>query len=236
MSQTYNVYCDESCHLENDGLGVMVLGAIWCPTNHARTASDRLRALKAEHGLGPLFESKWVKVSPAKKDYYTGAVDVFWRDDDLHFRALVVPDKSRLRHAAFEQTHDTWYYKMYFDMLKAILNPSDCYRIYLDIKDTRSADKTRKLHEVLSNNVYDFDRRIIERVQTVRSHEVELLQLADLLVGAVAYANRGLHSNAGKTAVVHNLRRISGYSLTRTTLLKENKLNVFVWEASEVQS
>ena len=27
MSQTYNVYCDESCHMENDHQTVMVLGA-----------------------------------------------------------------------------------------------------------------------------------------------------------------------------------------------------------------
>jgi len=31
MTNIYNIYCDESCHLENDGEKVMVLGAIWCP-------------------------------------------------------------------------------------------------------------------------------------------------------------------------------------------------------------
>jgi len=35
MGQTYNVYCDESCHLQNDGLSVMVLGAVWCPLEKA---------------------------------------------------------------------------------------------------------------------------------------------------------------------------------------------------------
>lgn len=27
----YNVYCDETCHLEHDGINAMVLGAVWCP-------------------------------------------------------------------------------------------------------------------------------------------------------------------------------------------------------------
>ncbi len=31
MSQTFNVYCDESCHLENDHQPTMILGAVWCP-------------------------------------------------------------------------------------------------------------------------------------------------------------------------------------------------------------
>lgn len=26
----YNIYCDESCYLEHDGINVMAFGAIWC--------------------------------------------------------------------------------------------------------------------------------------------------------------------------------------------------------------
>ena len=28
MSESIHIYCDESCHLENDGMKAMVLGAI----------------------------------------------------------------------------------------------------------------------------------------------------------------------------------------------------------------
>jgi hypothetical protein len=31
MSQVFNIYCDESCHLEHDQQKAMVLGAVWCP-------------------------------------------------------------------------------------------------------------------------------------------------------------------------------------------------------------
>lgn len=31
MSEFFNIYCDESCHLENDGQKSMVLGAVSCP-------------------------------------------------------------------------------------------------------------------------------------------------------------------------------------------------------------
>jgi hypothetical protein len=215
----------------------MVIGAVSCPLDKTREIAVRLREIKQKHGLPAHFEVKWTKVSPAKKALYLDLVDYFFDDDDLHFRALVVPDKSLLRHDAFPgQDHDGWYYKMYFDMLKVIFRPEARYRIYLDIKDTRGAQKAAKLHEVLCNNMYDFSREVIERLQLVHSHEIEQLQLADLLIGAVAYLNRGLEGNDGKMAIIERMKKRSGYSLTKTTLLREEKVNIFRWHAAEVQA
>jgi len=235
VSEIINVYCDESCHLEHDRQPVMVLGAVWCPQEKVRQTAERLREIKVRHGLKPDLEVKWTKVSPAKQTFYLDLLDYFFDDDDLHFRALIVPDKSRLRHEEFQQTHDTWYYKMYFDMLKVLLSPSYRYHIYLDIKDTRSANKVSALHEVLCHNMYDFQREIIERVQTVRSHEVEQLQLADLLIGIVSAAHRGITTSEAKLRLVERMRKRSGYSLLRTTLFREDKVNLFRWDAREAQ-
>jgi hypothetical protein len=236
MSEVFNVYCDESCHLEHDHQKAMVLGAIWCPLDKSREIAVRLREIKQKHGLTPQFEVKWTKVSPAKTRLYLDLVDYFFDDDDLHFRALIVPDKSKLQHDAIPgQDHDTWYYKMYFDMLKVIFRPDARYRVYLDIKDTRGAEKTAKLHEVLCNNMYDFSRKVIERVQLVHSHEIEQLQLADLMIGAISYLNRGLQGSRAKKALVARIRERSGYNLTKTTLYREDKVNLFSWRANEVQ-
>jgi hypothetical protein len=236
MIETYNIYCDESCHLENDRQQAMVLGAIWCPLEKCREISVQLREIKKKYGLSSNFEVKWTKVSPAKSQFYLDWVDYFFNNDDLHFRGLIVPDKSLLRHERFSgQDHDVWYYKMYFDMLKVIFNPQARYRIYLDIKDTRGGAKVKKLHDVLCNNLYDFSRDIIERVQQIHSSEVELLQLTDLLIGAISYTNRGLQANQGKVRLVDRMKERSRYRLTQTTLSKEQKVNLLRWRAQEVQ-
>ena len=70
----------------------------------------------------------------------------------------------------------------------------------------------------------------------MRSHEVELLQLADLLIGIMSYVNRGMSGNAAKVALVERMRNQSGYKLTRTNLLRESKVNILVWQASEGQA
>ncbi len=234
MAQVFNVYCDESCHLEHDRQEVMVLGAVWSPIEKTREIARSIRDIKEGHGLARHFEIKWTKVSPGKIDFYIDLIDYFFEEPDLHFRALIVADKAGLQHEAYGQSHDEWYFKMYFTMLKAILRPNASYRIYLDIKDTRSSPKVRKLQDVLSNNAYDFSREIIQKVQTVRSHEIEQVQLTDLFIGAIAYVNRNLSGSSAKQQLVELTRERSGYTLTRSTLYREDKLNLFRWTAQEL--
>jgi hypothetical protein len=210
----------------------MTLGAIWCPLDKTREIFQRIREIKAKHRIGPNSEVKWKRVSPSKTDLYLDLIDYFFDDDDLCFRGLVVPDKSVLDHQRFEQSHDDWYYKMYFQLLSIILGPGDHYRIYLDVKDTRGGSRVRQLHQVLSNSKYDFERRIITSIQLVRSHEIEILQIADLLIGALSYASRDANGSLAKLAVVDRIKKRTGYSLSRSTLYRERKMNLFFWEPS----
>jgi len=232
MSQSFNLYCDESCRLPNDGQRLMVLGVVSCPVEKVRQVAVRLREIKHSHGMSETFEVKWNKVSAARQAFYQGWVDYFFDDDDLSFRA-VVAEKTGLQHEAFGQDHDTWYYKMMFQLISRVIDPNSTYRIYLDKKDTRSSRKVENLHEILCNNMYDFDRKIVERVQVVQSHEVEQLQLADLLLGAVGYENRGLAGNEGKVSLIARMKERSGYTLTRSTLMRESKFNLFHWHGRQ---
>jgi hypothetical protein len=38
--QTFNVYCDESCHLEHDGVPVMAWGAVTCEALEVRAIAE----------------------------------------------------------------------------------------------------------------------------------------------------------------------------------------------------
>jgi hypothetical protein len=211
----------------------MVWGAVWCETNHVRDIADAIREIKQSQGVAPNFEAKWTKVSPAKVTLYRALIEYFLSDERLRFRGLVVPDKSCLDHSAFDQTHDEWYYKMYFNMLKYTITPPNRYRVYLDIKDTRGGNKSRHLHDVLANNVYDFSKEYIEKVQQIRSHESEIMQLADLLIGAIAYANRKLHTSRAKVEILRLLEtRLGSDALTSTSSFGARKFNILVWEPS----
>lgn len=232
----YNIYCDESCHLEKDISNAMSIGAIYCRKDKIKEINDNIIRTKSKHGITKNSEVKWTKISPKNKALYIDLIDYFFHDDDLCFRGLVIKDKHNLNHEKYKQTHDDWYYKMYFEMLKPIFSPKDSHNVYIDIKDTNSNYKAQKLLEVCRNSQYDFNARIIKKIQPIRSHEVQIMQLVDILVGAITYVNRnfGEDEKIGETKkeICRYIQTISGYSLQKTTLLREKKMNILAWEAS----
>ena len=228
MSETFNIYCDESCHLEHDQQPIMVIGGIWCLAKETKEISRQIRAIKSKHNARG--ELKWVKVSNSRIDFYLELIDYFFQTFPLNFRGLVVDDKSKLNHNYFNQgSHDSFYYKMYFYMLRNILEKSNYYNIYLDIKDTLSAQKVRELKNVLCNNIYDFTGELINNIQNIHSHESQILQLADLLIGAVSYFNRNLKGNNAKERVIQKIITYVDQDLNRTSPPWEKKFNLFVF-------
>jgi len=229
VKSVVHIYCDESCHLENDRMKAMVLGALCCPADHRKLLARRVKELKARHGLSPDFEIKWVRVSPAKLAFYLLLVDLFFDEPMLHFRGVVVPDKKLLDHGRFRQSHDEFYYKQWFLLLDRLIKFGNGYRIFIDIKDTQGSGKVWKLHEILCNARCDFNQDVINSIEQVQSDHVPLLQLADLLIGALSYAHRGLQGSPAKQALVSHIQSRSGLNLLKSSSLNEQKFNLLVW-------
>lgn len=227
----YNIYCDESCHLENDRMKAMVLGAIWCQDDKKKYLFSKIKLLKKQYGIPSEFEIKWTKVSPSKLDFYKDIVNLFFDEPLLHFRAVVIPNKQKLNHINFNQSHDDFYYKMWYILLNHLITPNNIYQIYIDIKDTQGKQKINKLHDVLCNSNYDFDRSIIHSIEQVQSHDVILLQIVDLLIGALSYLHRNLSSSPAKQALIEQIKKRSGLSLMKNSLWGADKFNLLVWEA-----
>ena len=210
MADLVNVYCDESCHLERDGIPIMVLGAVWCKAHLARRIALRIRAIKLRHGLPSAFEVKWSRVTANRLPLYLDLVDYFFAEDCLHFRGILIPNKGMLRQPGINGSDDDWYYRLCFDLLDSLVDPRDVYGIYLDIKDTRSERNRADLECRLQAKRRELDAAFLCRVQHIRSHESEILQLCDLLIGAIGYQARGLTGSVPKASVVRRIREHSG--------------------------
>lgn len=233
----YNIYCDESCHLEHDESNAMTIGGIWCPKSSVKDINNRIREIKARNNFRIDSEAKWTKICPKNKELYIDLINLFFDMDNLKLRCVLIPDKTSLDHQNFKQTHNDWYYKMYFTMLKYIFENQHTYNVYIDIKDTHSYYRAQELHAVCCHAQYDFSGDIIKKIQPIRSQELEIMQLVDILIGAIAYENRLFSSehteSTAKREIISLIKERSGYTLQKTTLLREEKFNVFVWEAKQ---
>ena len=92
----------------------------------------------------------------------------------------------------------------------------------------------RKLQEVLCNNKYDFKREVIRSISQIRSHESEVLQMTDLLMGAVGYYHNGHYDHPAvseaKKAVVDRLFSQYGKDIVYGTARGAGKVDIFLWK------
>ncbi len=238
-SYTYNIFCDESCHLENDKSNVMLLGAVMCKESNKKKHYEFIRQLKMNHGMSSWNEIKWVKVSQNKCGFYDDLLSYFFKSDDLQFRVIVM-NKINLNHKKHGNTHDTWYYHMYYYLLEPLVKVygnNVKYKVFLDIKDTNGGRKIEELANVLRRKKGVRVQEAID-IKQIRSHESELLQLNDLLIGAVGYYHRGLYkgkgSSSGKNHIVFKIINEFGINFDQTTRRSEEKFNLFLWKPREV--
>jgi len=198
MNKTFNIYCDESCHLENDHKKYMFLGYISSAYPQVKRHVARIRDMKHKYNF--YAEIKWSNVSMSKIEFYLDLVDYFF-DTDLRFRAIGV-EKSRIKCGEYGCTFDDFYYKMYYQLINYNVESQNCYNVYLDVKDTLSASKVRRLRDIL-NVKYG----VFRNVQNIRSDENMLLQLSDFLMGAISYnANNVEKQNEAKVRIIEKIR------------------------------
>jgi len=223
-----NLYCDESNHLKHNRK-IMTLGYIECLKNESHNANIFIRKLKEKHGLNKKYEIKWTKVSASKIDFYKELILFFLKNENMKFRCIIA-NKENIDYDSYKITHDDWYYRMYYLLLGKTLKETNQYNIYLDIKDTCSKNKIKKLKEVLQCSYYDFSQEMIKKIQHVHSHELELIQLTDLLIGAIGYKNNSINTSSAKLKLIEIIEQIFGNNLLYSTSLATKKFNIFKWE------
>lgn len=218
MNKTFNFYCDESTHIEGDKFPYMLLSLVSTGYHQLKLHNEGIREIKRRHYFKG--ELKWSKLSKSQYECYKEIVEYFFATD-LKFRAIVI-DKSKLNHKAFNQTHQDFYDKMYFQLLNHKLTPNNTYNIYIDIKDSYSYLKARSLKKYLER-----DYNNIRNLQVIRSYESELMQLTDVLMGAVNYKLRGLNRVTAKNRLIELIEKHCDRPITIPTAKREEKFNLF---------
>jgi hypothetical protein len=227
-SMNFEVYCDESrpdlLSSEHSQARFMVIGSLWLREGDRQTFKAEIHAMRNKYKMGGEF--KWQKVSPSRLDFYKALVEWFsQKGEDLRFRCIAVEkDKVNLK-LYHDNDQELGFYKFYYQLLHHWILDCNQYAIFLDFKSNRLRDRLPVLRRVLDlSNLSS----IVSRVQSIRSEESVLIQLADVLTGAAsARLNDALSPDSAKFQLLSHLESCLGRKIA-ATYKGEQKFNVFV--------
>ncbi len=228
-----NFYCDESCHLENDRSRYMVLGMVYCFKEDVKIINDKIKDIKIKNHITPFSEVKWGKLSKSNQNLYKDLIQFFFDYNNLSFRAIII-DKNQLNHKKFKQTHEDFYYKMYYYLLQYEINNLTSNKIYVDEKDTHNSQRIKNLTKILKKTFYDFDNDKILPIQVIKSNEIQIMQLTDILTGAISYSlNNKEKLNLGKVNLLSIIENNINYKIDKKQNFHGLKFDLFFFKRAE---
>jgi hypothetical protein len=217
------VYCDESCHDLTPDHAWMAIGGLRMPRERKPELLRRLREVCQARGLRG--ELKWKKVSQRRLEDYKAVVDVFFAEQDLRFRAIVV-EQAKVRMEQHGRDRELAFYKFYYEMLEKWLEERGEYLILLDYKSNCDAERYTTLKTYLERHLRG--TAWIADLTVIDSHNSRLAQLCDVLTGAVAAAYNGVRAGGAKAALIEYVAQRAALPTLRTaTSLAARKFNIF---------
>jgi hypothetical protein len=219
-----NIYCDESRHTSDPTDAYMVIGGVACPRDAKREIVHSIHTLKKKFNTQGEFG--WKRLSPNRKDFYWAVLDLFSRDSRLTFRCIVV-DRNILDHEKYNQgDQELGFYKLYYQMLIHWLKPEYRYHIYLDWQQNRVQHRFSTLRDILRRKLSG--RAGIASLEPVGSKNIPLIELTDLLIGAVGYEWNNRNTSDIKVAFCQQLAEsMKIRNLKTSTYLVKEKFDIF---------
>ena len=180
------------------------------------------------------YETKWVKTSRSKIEYYKELINYFYNNDDIRIRILVAKNKEDLNNDKYNSgDYQEWYYKMYYYLLDKFIDSNYDYYMLYDEKDKYTTYKMNKVKDIIkTKKSFNDSEHFNFKIKQINSKESELMQLLDVVMGAVGYKNRGyLDKEKGevKKEIVKYIEEKFAKNISETTSPFESKFNIFIW-------
>lgn len=207
-----HIYCDESRQTADR---YMIIGGLIVSREHEVRVQQAIHSYRIDNQM--YAELKWTKVSDQKLTEYQRLVDLFFSlSSIMYFKAIVV-DTSEIDHNRYNKNNpELGFYKLMYQFLLHSfgqeLQPGDRCTVHLDQRTTKHY-KLSTLCAILNNGLrkkYHLEGRPIRNVQAVDSKGNDLIQIADVLMGAIGYEMNGAHTRTNaKRAKVHLAEHIA---------------------------
>lgn len=220
----YDIYCDESCWealYDKKSHDYAAIGGVWIPTDRRQAVKGLIGELKAKYGLHG--EMKWNRICPSSVEMYKELVNMFFDDEQMRFRAICIK-ASEVNHERFNSgSGELGFYKFYFQLIHHWMLMGNSYQVFLDFKTNGYRHRVKELGTILNNA----STAELKQIQALPSEESVLIQLADVLTGAVASAFNSSKSVSDSKQCIRELIEAWLEHGIMGTWASEPKFNVF---------
>lgn len=192
------VYADESC---KDNHKYLILGGMCVKYEYLNEITSKLQKVRLKHST--FGEVKWGKVSKNKYEFYEEYVNVFFdlcSKDLVHFHFLSV-DTSTFNNRIYnegcsELGFDKLIYQLLLHKFGAKYGRDNKIQVYLDERTTKNNPNcmTEILNAGLKKKL-QISSNPFTRITFQNSKTSEILQVNDLVIGAIGFRKNKRHLN-----------------------------------------
>lgn len=220
----YEIYCDESCWealYDKKSHRFITIGGIWIPAEKRHEVKAFIGNLKNKYCLHG--EMKWNHICPKSVEMYEEVINRFFDDEQIRFRAICIKAEE-VNHERFNSGNgELGFYKFYFQLIHHWMLMGNSYQIFVDYKTNGYQHRVQELGTILNNASI----AQLTQIQSLPSEESVLIQLADVLTGAVASAFNSQKSlSCAKQSIRELIEKRLGHKI-KGTHAGEAKFNVF---------
>jgi len=223
----YHIYCDGSRQSKDR---FMVLGGLMLDAEEIERFNQTMQKFRLETNM--FAELKWTKVSEQKLLEYKRFVDYFFalnNTDMLHFHCIIV-DNHQVNYRKFSKgDKELGFYKFFYQLLLhgfgrpyVRQGEDDRFIVHLDYRTSSYSLGTLKV--VLNRGMkkrYNIATEPFVSIEPLDSKTSQLMQVNDIILGAIGYQKNGYDLLAGaKEAKKELARRIAEQAGLKD--LKEN--------------
>ena len=227
LAMRYKIYSDES---STGGERYMLIGGLWVPWDDELAIRASLMAVRAKHQLRA--EMKWTKVTDKMLRAYMDFVDVFFEQCSMRFKCIVL-DTRILDYRTYNSgDKELGFYKFYYQLISRNLSPRCEYWLYTDERQNRKPYRLEAL-KLAVNNWWTSKKQVrpLRHIEPCKSHNDDIMQLADILLGAIASAwNERKGRESKKLLKEHIAQHLSRPSLAIATAPNAPKVNIWKWQ------
>lgn len=223
----YNIYCDESgircCRY-------MLIGGLWVRREAEIALREALSVVRENYGLKA--EMKWIKVSDKMLRSYRAFIDIILLSPDVAFKCIVL-DTHIIDYKNYHNgDRDLGFYKFYYQLVSRNLDLENVYWLYTDERTSRQNEPLSTLKSTVNYWCHQKGAQhdSLRAVEARDSKADDLMQVADVLLGAVGAAWNGTATNAAKIALMSYIAKAYQRStLATATPISCRRLNIWKW-------